>query len=60
LRRTPFIFSAILCLSIGARAQQPAAKHFDGVSWWSYVKVLADDKMEGRETGSEGLRKSQA
>jgi Zn-dependent M28 family amino/carboxypeptidase len=60
LRRTLFIFSAILCLSIGARAQQPGAKHFDGVSWWSYVKVLADDKMEGRETGSEGLRKSQA
>jgi Zn-dependent M28 family amino/carboxypeptidase len=59
LRRTFFVFSTILCISIAARAQQPAAKHFDGVSWWSYVKVLADDKMEGRETGSEGLRKSQ-
>ena len=34
--------------------------NFDGKSWWDYVKVLADDNMEGRETGSEGLRKAQA
>ena len=32
---------------------QPAPDtHFDGKTWWGYVKVLADDKMEGRETGS--------
>ena len=37
-----------------------AAANFDGKSWWDYVKVLADDNMEGRETGSEGLRKAQA
>jgi Zn-dependent M28 family amino/carboxypeptidase len=37
-----------------------AAPNFDGKSWWNYVKVLADDNMEGRETGSEGLRKAQA
>ncbi len=34
--------------------------NFDGQSWWNYVKVLADDNMEGRETGSEGLRKAAA
>jgi len=33
---------------------------FDGQSWWSYVKVLADDNMEGRQVGSVGLRKAQA
>src|ERR1700757_5156282 len=33
--------------------------HFDGTSWWNYVKVLASDDMEGRETGSAGLRKAQ-
>ena len=38
----------------------PATANFDGKSWWDYVKVLADDNMEGRETGSEGLRKAQA
>ncbi len=33
---------------------------FDGNSWWSHVKFLADDSLEGRDTGSEGLRKAQA
>jgi Zn-dependent M28 family amino/carboxypeptidase len=34
--------------------------HFDGTSWWGYVKVLAADDMEGRETGSAGLKRAQA
>ena len=33
---------------------------FDGKSWWEHVKVLADDKMEGRETGSPGLKRAEA
>jgi Zn-dependent M28 family amino/carboxypeptidase len=37
-----------------------APRYFDGKSWWEHVKVLADDKMEGRDTGSEGLRKAEA
>ena len=41
-------------------APTPAAPNFDGKSWWDYVKVLAADNMEGRETGSEGLRKAAA
>ncbi len=40
-------------------AQSPAASHFDGNSWWGYVKVLAADDMEGRETGSPGLRRAE-
>jgi Zn-dependent M28 family amino/carboxypeptidase len=38
--------------------QSPQAG-FDGKSWWEDVKVLADDKLEGRETGSPGLRRAQ-
>src|ERR1700722_11904276 len=34
--------------------------HFDGKSWWDYVKFLADDRLEGRETGSEGLRQAES
>src|SRR3974390_2957571 len=54
-----------LLLSAAVVAQNsPAAKsaspNFDGKSWWEYVKVLAADDMEGRETGSEGLRKAAA
>src|SRR6185503_9115186 len=26
--------------------------------WWSHVVYLADDKLEGRNTGSEGYRKA--
>jgi Zn-dependent M28 family amino/carboxypeptidase len=40
-------------------AQQPA-RHFDGNAWWAHIKFLADDRLEGRETGSEGLRKAEA
>src|SRR5215467_60170 len=39
---------------------QQSGNHFDGQSWWDHVKVLADDNMQGRETGSEGLRKAEA
>lgn len=33
---------------------------FDGKSWWGHIKVLADDNMEGRDTGSEGLKRAEA
>jgi Zn-dependent M28 family amino/carboxypeptidase len=33
-----------------------AATHFDGVTWWDTVRVLADDGFEGRDTGSPGER----
>jgi hypothetical protein len=47
-------------LSVCVFAQQNTAPHFDGDSWWSHVKFLADDALEGRDTGSDGLRKAQA
>src|SRR6267142_636312 len=56
------MFTAVLafCLTGGLCAQAQQAPHFDGNSWWNYVKVLADDNMEGRETGSAGLKRAQA
>src|SRR5882762_2203572 len=53
----PWVF---LLSALNLRAQQPIEKHFDGQTWWGHIKVLADDRMEGRETGSEGLRKAEA
>jgi Zn-dependent M28 family amino/carboxypeptidase len=41
-------------------AQQQSIKLFNGDSWWAHVKFLADDRLEGRETGSEGLRQAEA
>src|ERR1700689_3000325 len=45
-----------LLLAISAAAETP---HFDGQSWWNHIKVLADDKLEGRDTGSRGEREAQ-
>ena len=49
----------LLTLSAGAFAQQDT-NHFDGKSWWDHVKFLADDSLEGRDTGSEGIKKAEA
>jgi hypothetical protein len=38
-------------------AQQVDDKQL-GERWWLHVKVLADDKMEGRETGSPGMKRA--
>src|SRR5256886_12450995 len=57
------IFLAILfftCAAISSAQQNGSASNFDGNSWWAHVKFLADDSLEGRDTGSEGLRKAQA
>jgi Zn-dependent M28 family amino/carboxypeptidase len=53
-----FLYAALL-LSLTTVAQD-AQTHFNGKTWWDYVKVLADDNMEGRETGSPGLRRAEA
>jgi Zn-dependent M28 family amino/carboxypeptidase len=46
--------------SLASRQSSPPTRHFDGQSWWAHVKFLADDNLEGRETGSEGLRKAES
>src|SRR5437016_13690712 len=46
-----------IAMCVSATAQ---TVHFNGQTWWDYIKVLADDKMEGRDTGSRGERAAQA
>src|ERR1700722_19413658 len=48
----------LLSAALAAQTTTVATPNFDGKSWWDIVKVLASDQMEGRETGSEGLRKA--
>jgi Zn-dependent M28 family amino/carboxypeptidase len=48
-----------VCL-VPAYAQQEHTASFDGKSWWEHIKVLAADNMEGRDTGSPGLKKAEA
>lgn len=45
------ILCVLLAASLAAADLTPAAR-----SWWRHVEVLADDKMEGRDTGSPGHR----
>jgi Zn-dependent M28 family amino/carboxypeptidase len=62
LKRSLALFIALFSASL-VHAQKPAKTPktiFDGKTWWDQVKVIADDSMEGRETGSLGLRKAQA
>ena len=49
-----------LTFSLAAQQRATPSRHFDGQSWWAHVKFLADDNLEGRETGSEGLRKAES
>jgi Zn-dependent M28 family amino/carboxypeptidase len=59
--RKLFLLVLSFAFAVAALAQQNSlASHFDGNSWWAHVKFLADDSLEGRNTGSEGLRKAQA
>jgi Zn-dependent M28 family amino/carboxypeptidase len=60
MRRIVLLLALTSGLAMSLPAAQPAPKHFDGQTWWNHVKVLADDSMEGRETGSAGLRKAEA
>lgn len=63
-KKTKVRRAAIVCLWLIATAASAAQKYpkllFDGKSWWDHVKVIADESMEGRETGSLGLRKAEA
>jgi Zn-dependent M28 family amino/carboxypeptidase len=59
-RKLAFLAVSLLFCSLVRSQEAPPAIHFDGNSWWGHVKFLADDSLEGRDTGSEGLRKAQA
>jgi Zn-dependent M28 family amino/carboxypeptidase len=41
-------------------AQGPAPAGDDQARWWTHVKTLADDGLEGRQTGTDGYRKAAA
>lgn len=39
-------------------AQGPTPANDEQTRWWGHVRTLADDKLEGRQTGSEGYGKA--
>src|SRR5258708_1627443 len=58
MRLKTLTFLLAMLIAISAAAQ--TAPHFDGQSWGNHIKVLDDDKLEGRDTGSRGERAAQA
>src|ERR1700686_1092781 len=57
MRLKPLTFLLVV-IAVSAAAQ--TTPHFDGHTWWDHIKILADDKLEGRDTGSRGEREAQA
>jgi peptidase M28-like protein len=55
--RRLLLLLVVLAAPASLRAADPQP---DGKRWWSYVQYLADDKLEGRNTGSAGYRQAAA
>jgi hypothetical protein len=52
MRLKPWILAGVVLFAVTSLADTAP----DGTRWWSYVEYLASDKLEGRNTGSEGHR----
>jgi hypothetical protein len=48
----------VAVVAVGVCRTAWAGDEPDGKRWWSHVAVLADDRLEGRGTGTEGHRKA--
>ena len=58
-KRRPFTFLRILAAAATLLGAKPGADFAaEGTRWWAHIQFLADDKLEGRNTGSEGYRKA--
>ena len=52
--RSTATLAALMTAIAVAQGPQPAGD--DQSRWWNHVKTLADDRLEGRQTGSDGYR----
>jgi Zn-dependent M28 family amino/carboxypeptidase len=55
LRFSPLCLALAFSISLIAA---PPDWQSAGERWWAHIKVLADDNMEGRDTGSAGYRRA--
>ena len=56
--RTTVVFAMLVVAPHTFFSRASAGDVPDGQRWWSHVTVLADDKLEGRNTGSAGHLKA--
>jgi hypothetical protein len=52
------VIAVLGSIGAGVSPRTRAGDTPDGQRWWSHVTFLADDKLEGRNTGSPGHRKA--
>ncbi|MGA2419860.1 MAG: M28 family metallopeptidase [Candidatus Acidiferrum sp.] len=52
------LLSLLLCAASGSVFPQSPDWDALGKRWWSHVQFLADDALEGRDTGSPGFQKA--
>lgn len=58
-RRRALMMTLLAAVSLGAgRGATMDAKASGAARWWAHVAALADDRMEGRDTGSAGERRA--
>jgi hypothetical protein len=48
----------LVILAVGAAALLGADFVAEGDRWWAHIQFLADDKLQGRDTGSEGYQEA--
>ena len=62
MRTVTFGHAALIgvVLTTMAAAQGPQPSGDDQTRWWTHVRTLADDGLQGRQTGSEGYQKAAA
>ena len=60
LRKLLLLVGAVVVSAARSYNQSLPESQFNGKTWWHYVTILAGDSMEGRDTGSPGLRKAEA
>jgi len=53
------LLTLLLALAFAISGVAQTAPDFDGQTWWNHIKFLADDSLEGRDTGSRGEREAQ-
>jgi hypothetical protein len=56
--KTPWKLLLLLLVVVAARGAEDSNRL--GQAWWAHVRYLADDRLEGRGTGSQGFKKAAA
>lgn len=55
MKRTLFAAALLAAIAAGRLAAQSPDLAAEGKAWWAHIQYLADDKLQGRNVGTEGF-----